>query len=150
MRKRGKILPPTYFLSGIVLTLLIHFLIPFIQIIEYPFNLLGLIPLIISGILNIAADNALKKFNTTVKPFEASTALVTTGVYRISRNPMYLGMFLFILGESIILGSIGSFVIPILFIIVINKRFISTEEKMLASEFREKYLSYCKVVRRWI
>lgn len=150
MRKRGKILPPTYFLNGIVLTLLIHFLIPFIQIIEYPFNLLGLIPLIISGILNIAADNALKKFNTTVKPFEASTALVTTGVYRISRNPMYLGMFLFILGESIILGSIGSFVIPILFIIVINKRFISTEEKMLASEFREKYLSYCKVVRRWI
>lgn len=150
MRKRGKILPPTYFLSGIVLTLLLHILIPFIQIIEFPFNLLGLIPLIISGILNLAADNALKKFNTTVKPFETSTFLVTTGVYSISRNPMYLGMFLFLLGESIILGSIGSFIIPILFMIVINERFILSEEKMLGAEFQEEYLKYCKDVRRWI
>lgn len=149
MEKVNKILPPTYFVTAIFLTLVIHLLLPIEQIIDFPFNLIGLLFLILSGVLNILADNALKKFNTTVKPFETSTALVTSGVYRISRNPMYLGMFLFLLGESIILGSMSSLIIPFLFAAIIYYRFIIAEEKMLAGEFKEIYSNYCKKVRRW-
>lgn len=150
MVKARQILPPTYFIIAIFLTIPIHFLIPLKQIIYFPYNLTGLLLLILSGVLNILADNTLKKFNTTVKPFDTSAALVAIGVYRISRNPMYLGMFLFLLGESIILGSIVSFLVPLVFIMIMKYRFILTEEKMLTEEFKENYSNYCKKVRRWI
>ncbi|MBS3946492.1 MAG: isoprenylcysteine carboxylmethyltransferase family protein [Melioribacter sp.] len=150
MKEKKKILPPTYFISSIFIILIIHFIIPTKKIIVFPYNLLGILPLIISGILNIAADNALKKYNTTVKPFETSTSLVENGVYSFSRNPMYLGMTLFLLGESVILGSIGAILIVFLFPILIYSRFIKNEEKMLRDTFKKDYINYCNRVRRWI
>lgn len=150
MKEQKKILPPTYFIFSILLILIIHFLIPIIKIIVFPYNLLGIFLLLISGILNIVADNALKKFNTTVKPFEASTFLVVDGVYSISRNPMYLGMTLFLFGESVILGTLGAILFAFLFSLLLYFRFIIYEEKMLREKFKETYIDYCNKVRRWI
>lgn len=150
MKEQKKILPPTYFIFSILLILIIHFLIPIIKIIVFPYNLLGIFLLLISGILNIVADNALKKFNTTVKPFEASTFLVVDGVYSISRNPMYLGMTLFLFGESVILGTLGAILFAFLFPLLLYFRFIIYEEKMLREKFKETYIDYCNKVRRWI
>ena len=150
MKSKKILLPPEYFIFSILAVTILHFIIPIKILIEYPWNLLGLIPLIISGLLNLISDKQLKEANTTVKPFESSSNLITTGAYAITRNPMYLGMTLFLIGESIILGSVFPFLIPLLFGILMNEKFIKREERMLGEKFGNKYKIYKKNVRRWI
>jgi protein-S-isoprenylcysteine O-methyltransferase Ste14 len=148
--KNKKILPPTYFICSIFIIIILHLLIPLAQIINFPYNLIGLIPLSISGILNLWAYRNLRRIATTVNPFEYSTSLVITGVYRISRNPMYLGMTLFLLGESLLLGSLTPFFISIFFGFLMNYKFILVEEKMLEGKFQSAFINYRQEVRRWI
>ncbi len=83
-----KILPPTYFYGAIASEIALHFLLPVQQLLAFPWRLIGLIPLVIGIALNLLADKQFSRGNTTVKPFEESSVLVTTGVFRISRNPM--------------------------------------------------------------
>lgn len=148
--KKRKILPPTFFMSTILIIVIAHFIFPLVQFIYFPLNLIGLLFFILGGILNLLADKDFKRFNTTVKPFEYSTKLVTNGVFSISRNPMYLGMILFLFGESILLGSLGPFLITIIFMLLIYFTFIKVEEGMLLEKFNEEYADYKNKVRRWI
>ena len=76
--------------------------------------------------------------------------LVTSGFFKFSRNPTYLGMTLALFGEAIFLGSLVTFILPILFFVLINKTNIPVEEKNLEKKFGKKYLNYKKKVRRWI
>tara|TARA_Y100000741_G_scaffold51658_1_gene35428 strand:+ start:6468 stop:6914 length:447 start_codon:yes stop_codon:yes gene_type:complete len=89
---------------------------------------------------------------TTINPLnlKKSTYLVTSGVFRFSRNPMYLGMLLFLLGTAIILNIIGGLIISILFIFYMNFFQIIPEEKALQNLFGKNYRNYRKTVRRWI
>jgi protein-S-isoprenylcysteine O-methyltransferase Ste14 len=106
---KKKILPPAYFMSAILLIAIVHFTIPVLKIINFPWNLTGILLLILGGILNLIADKSFKNFNTTVKPFEYSSKLIQDGIFKLTRNPMYLGMCFILLGESILLGSILPF-----------------------------------------
>ncbi len=76
--------------------------------------------------------------------------MITSGLFKISRNPIYLGMLLILLGEAILLGSIITFIFPLLFIISTNVAVIPIEEKMLEKRFGKKYLDYKNKVGRWI
>ena len=143
-------LPPTYFLSSIFLIVLIHFTWPGKMIITFPWTLLGIIPVIIGAILNLMADRAFKIKETTVKPYEESTILITTGVFKISRNPMYLGMAMVLIGISIFLGSITPYIIVVFFIILIHIIFIRVEEEMLAKTFGDVWIEYKNKTRPWL
>lgn len=147
---RKKVLPPTYFNLALLLSLILHFLIPIDKIIRFPWNLLGLIPALIGVVLNLHADRSFKQFSTTVKPFQESTALIQNGTFSFTRNPMYLGMTLILLGLSIFLGSISPYVIVIFYIILMDRIFIRVEEHMLADTFESEWLEYKKKTRRWI
>ncbi len=83
-------------------------------------------------------------------PYEIPTSLVTEGPFHISRQPIYLGMIFILLGEAILLGSLITFIFPVIFMILMEKIFIPVEEKNLETAFGEKYLDYKKKVRRWI
>jgi protein-S-isoprenylcysteine O-methyltransferase Ste14 len=145
-----KILPPTYLLIAILMMVAFHWLGPLIQIVPGLWRLAGLIPLVGGISLNIIADRAFQRAKTTVKPFEASTTLITTGVFRISRHPMYLGFALILLGVAVLLGSLTpSLVIPI-FVILIDRVFIQAEERMLAEQFGQNWLAYKAGTRRWL
>jgi len=145
-----KALPPTYLLTSISLMVFLHYLFPIAEIIPYPWQLSGAVPLCIGIIFNLMADQALKKFNTTVKPFEESDSLVTTGIYGVSRHPMYIGMILMLLGIAIYLGSLTPFFVIPMFVFLINEKFISVEEQMLEKRFAESWSEYKTKVRRWI
>ena len=82
------ILPLTYFFGAIILMVALHVLLPIAKIVGFPWNVLGLIPLILGLSLAIVADRMFHQRGTTVKPFEQSTALVSDGVFRFSRHPM--------------------------------------------------------------
>jgi len=88
--KAKRVLPPVYFLISIVAMALLNFFGPVIEFVRYPWNLLGLVPLGIGIALNLIADAAFKKEQTTVKPFEISTALITTESPRVCRRLYFL------------------------------------------------------------
>ncbi|MBD3180176.1 MAG: DUF1295 domain-containing protein [Candidatus Latescibacteria bacterium] len=144
------ILPPTYLVVAIILTVLIHFVLPIKVLIGMPWRLIGLIPLVLGGVMNLSADSSFKRSGTTVKPFERSTTLVTGGVFRISRHPMYLGFILIILGIAILLGSISPYLVAILFAIFLELVFIREEERMLKLQFGNEWEKYSARVRKWI
>jgi hypothetical protein len=75
----GKALPPAYLLITLAVMVALHFLLPVATVVTYPSNLLGSIPVVAGITLNLMADRALKIYKTTVKPFQVTTTLVTTG-----------------------------------------------------------------------
>tara|TARA_Y100000588_G_C14164802_1_gene886446 strand:- start:752 stop:1198 length:447 start_codon:yes stop_codon:yes gene_type:complete len=113
---------------------------------------LGIFVSTIGFLLLIVSVKSFIDNKTTINPLnlKKSTYLVTSGVFRFSRNPMYLGMLLFLLGTAIILNIIGGLIISILFIFYMNFFQIIPEEKALQNLFGKNYRNYRKTVRRWI
>ena len=145
-----KTLPPVYLLGAIIVEVLFHFLLPLRQFLVFPWRLLGLVFLVIGLVLNALAAQKFKKHETTVKPFEESRALVTGGVFNISRNPMYLGMSLILFGLGVLLGSASPFAVVPVFIVLLDQIFIVQEEQMLEATCGDQFRQYRKKVRRWI
>ena len=108
--------------------------------------------IIIGFIIILSAINLFKKYQTTITPLNPSNAtkLITGGIYKFSRNPMYLGLLLVLSGISIILNPIGGlFLIP-LFILYLNLFQIIPEENVMVDLFKDEFLEYKENVRRWI
>lgn len=116
----------------------------------FPENLIGLLPVTCGIFLNIWTELYLRQYHTTVKTDKIPSTVIKTGPFRISRHPMYQGMELILLGEAILFGSIVLFIIPILFYILIEKIFISSEEQTLLTWFPKEYNDYKNQVRRWM
>ena len=85
-----------------------------------------------------------------MKPHLKPSALMTSGVFRVTRNPMYLGMTLILFGVSICVGSVSAFVSPAFFYLISERYFIPPEEAVMENVFGEKYLEYKRRVRRWV
>lgn len=102
--------------------------------------------------LDIAGLIAVRRAKTTFNPLrpDTTTALVSTGVFRISRNPMYLGMLFVLLGWSVYLSSPVALVGLVVFVLYINRFQIVPEERALASLFGASFAEYKAKVRRWI
>ena len=145
-----KIPPPL-----IVLTLIIsiYFSSKRIDLINIPFQLEISFFILSLGIL-IFINPVLKfiKSKTTINPiqFEETNRLVTSGIFKYSRNPMYLGMLMIIISTSIFYLNIYSILTPFLFVFWINKFQIKREEIFLTEKFGKEYLSYKNKTRRWI
>src|SRR5665811_1151403 len=94
-------MPPYYFFSGIALEIILHLLVPISNYNISPFHWIG-IPIMMIGILvNLQAKGIVLKSKTTIIPFQKPSLLVRHGLYLYSRNPMYLGMLIVLVGESI-------------------------------------------------
>jgi len=145
-----KLLPPVYLLGALILVVFLHFRLPIRGLIAFPWRLLGIAPLVIGVALNLAADRAFTRRETTVKPFERPTSLITGGVFRISRNPMYLGMVLIVLGLSVVLGSETPFGVVPVFAFLLDRRFIAKEERVLQDVFGDQFRRFRSRTRRWV
>ena len=109
--------------------------------------------MIISGLIIILSAIILfKKYQTTITPLNPSNAtkLITGGIYKFSRNPMYLGLLLVLLGISIMLNLTGGFFLIPLFILYLNLFQIIPEENAMVDLFKDEFLEYKENVRRWI
>jgi protein-S-isoprenylcysteine O-methyltransferase Ste14 len=145
-----KIFPPTYLLMSIIVMIALHFLFPVATLIASPWTIFGIVPIGLGVTLNLVADRMFRQAKTTVKPLAESTVLVTGGVFRFSRNPMYVGFVLILGGIAVVMGSLTPFLAPLLFVCLMNRLFISPEERMLEAKFGQTYRDYKKQVRRWI
>ena len=93
-----------------------------------------------------------RRASTTIDPFhpEEASSLVDSGVFRFSRNPMYVGLLLVLIGWSVWLGSYYNLVVLAMFVSYITAFQIKPEEAAMKSLFGEEYDQYRSKVRRWI
>jgi protein-S-isoprenylcysteine O-methyltransferase Ste14 len=107
--------------------------------------------LVVAGLALLASFNtAFGRKGTAVEPWKPTTAIVTTGPYRLTRNPAYLGMALTYVGIALLAGALWALV-PLPFVlIVIDRAVIAREERYLERKFGRQYLDYKAGVRRWI
>ena len=115
-------------------------------------NLISFIILLVGVLILINPILKFIKSKTTIDPikFKKVNKLITSGIYKYSRNPMYLGLLMIVISTSIFYLNIFSMLTPFLFILWINKFQIKREEDFLTEKFGEEYLSYKKKTRRWI
>jgi len=107
-------------------------------------------PLIcIAFLFGAAAFIEFRKAQTTLDPHSSVKAMVTTGVYRFTRNPIYLGFLLILIGLPLYLGSYWGLILAPLFIITMNRLVIEREEVYLEDKFSDRYSEYKSRVRRW-
>jgi protein-S-isoprenylcysteine O-methyltransferase Ste14 len=102
--------------------------------------------------LELAGVLAFRQSKTTVNPLkpERTAAVVNHGIYRFTRNPMYLGMVCMLLALAVYLGLWLCFAGPVAFVIYITNFQIKPEERVLERLFGAPYIDYCKRIRRWL
>jgi protein-S-isoprenylcysteine O-methyltransferase Ste14 len=100
----------------------------------------------------VAGVLSFKNADTTVNPMkpEESSSLVTSGIYRFTRNPMYVGFLLFLVSWAVFLSNLYSLALSVIFVLYMNQFQIKPEEKMLNKIFKEEFYEYTKGVRRWL
>ena len=101
---------------------------------------------------SVSGARAFRKAKTTKNPMkpQAASSLVIAGVYKLTRNPMYLGLSLMLLGWAVFLWSAWALLGPIVFIAYISRFQIAPEERVLATLFGAEYSAYKAKVRRWL
>jgi protein-S-isoprenylcysteine O-methyltransferase Ste14 len=147
---RKRILPPTYFCVSAAAMIAVHFLLPIRKIVPAPYNFGGIVLILLGCAVNVWADRLFKRAKTVVEPFERSSSLITSGPYRFSRHPMYVGMIAALAGLAALLGTLAPALVVPAFAAVIRLRFIPAEEKAMAQTFGQAYEQYRKRVRRWL
>jgi protein-S-isoprenylcysteine O-methyltransferase Ste14 len=143
-------MPPVYFLVTILLIAALHWSVPIATLIHAPVSYIGALIIGIGIYVVVVPARLFQVHSTAIRPFEESSALVTEGVYRLTRNPMYLGMIIVLTGVAFLLGTLVSFLPIPVFAGLIQRQFIVKEEAMLEDTFGDRYLEYKKSVRRWI
>jgi len=147
---KRRLFPPVYLLASLLSMAALHRWLPLQQWVVEPWHWLGAI-LVAAGLLMTALSaRRFVRSHTGLIPFTPATTLVTGGFYRFTRNPMYLGMLIILVGMAIYLGSFTPWILPPAFWLVIRQRFVIPEEAFLRDALGQPYIEYCQRVRRWI
>lgn len=149
-RPKRIVIPPIWFALGLTAVFLLDRFFP-------PSSFSGSATVGLGGILvllglasAISAAGLFRKADTGIVPFSEATALVTSGAFRFSRNPMYLGMVFVLLGTALIVGTGAGLLVAPVFMLIIQYRFILDEERMMHDVFGEEFEEYRRRVRRWL
>lgn len=104
------------------------------------------------AVIAISGVIAFRQHKTTVNPFtpERSSSLVASGIYQYTRNPMYLGFLLLLVGWAVFLSNVVAFALLPAFIAYMNRFQIQPEERALQQHFGADFQAYMHQVRRWI
>lgn len=135
-----------YLLSAIVLQWAVPFPFPW----PVALRLLGAVLVIAGFALAASAIREMRRMHTTPSPRRGVTALVTTGPYRFTRNPIYLGFFLIYLGFTLLAGTLWGIVLSPFLIGTVTRWTIHVEEAYLIDKFGDEYTAYLLRVRRWL
>jgi protein-S-isoprenylcysteine O-methyltransferase Ste14 len=113
-------------------------------------SIAGMILAIAGLSLIFAALLRFRRAGTNPEPWRQTTAFVASGVYRWTRNPMYLGMALIFAGLALIFDSLATIMLLPFVVILIDRQVIAREERYLEAKFGEDYRAYKDKVRRWL
>ncbi len=145
-----KIIPPLVYLAGVIVGILINIWIPTKIVASSLAWTLGGILIVCGAVLAGSAIFRFKDVGTTVRPDRAASTLVVVGPYRMTRNPMYLGLAVVYVGIAIADQSVWALILLPVVLTVIQRRAIEPEEAFLKRRFGANYIRYKENVRRWI
>jgi protein-S-isoprenylcysteine O-methyltransferase Ste14 len=135
-----------------LLAIAIESLLPQLTV-QHPYKVAGAATLaVVGGVIAVAGVVAFRRKGTTLNPLapERSSAMVRDGVYRVSRNPMYLGMLLMLAAVVLYLSNVAAALVAMpLFIWYMNRFQIVPEERFLQQKFGAEYTQFLREVRRW-
>ena len=148
---RLKIPPPIYMLLTAGLMWLLDGFLPVFEVIADPWNNVGVVFIVMALFTDGLSLLQFFRAHTTINPLhpEKSKHLVITGMYRFTRNPMYTGLLLLLVGWAVLLGSLTAFIMLPIFVMILTDQQIIPEEEILEQKFGQKYLDYKKSVKRW-
>src|SRR4051794_688692 len=142
--------PPLIYLGGLILGFVLEVLLPGVDLpawLEWGIGAL----LVVAGLGLLLWFNPLfSRKGTAVEPWKPTTAIVTTGPYRFTRNPAYLGMALTYVGIAALSSAVWVLLPLPVVLAVIDRGVILREERYLERKFGEEYLAYKRSVRRWL
>lgn len=145
--------PPIIYLLAIAISIVLWVLYPLPWISAPLSDILfaaGWLAVAATVATDISAMRTMIRAKTTIMPNKASEHLVTSGAFSFTRNPIYLGNTLLMIGIGLITGIVWFFPLAILAAFATQKLAIEREEKHLEARFGKKYRDYAKRVRRWI
>lgn len=145
-----RLLPPILLLICALFMVASHQFWPLFVWFEGPWRWLGVVLLI--GGIGVAAwhKKLFARRGTNINTFAPPDQLVTEGLFQYSRNPMYLGMVLALLGLLVLLGSLSPLLWVLVFVLTANGWYIPFEERQMQKRFGEDYRVYRERVRRWL
>jgi protein-S-isoprenylcysteine O-methyltransferase Ste14 len=145
-----RILPPHLVLILLVAMGTLHVLLPGPTLLTFPYTLPGAAVAALGLILTLGGARLFSRVGTNIKTFNEPGVLVTDGPFRWSRNPMYLGFALLLLGVAVLLGTTTPLLAPVLFALVADRWYIAFEERALRERFGAAYAAYVGRTRRWL
>jgi protein-S-isoprenylcysteine O-methyltransferase Ste14 len=144
------ILPPTLFLLSVGGMAVLHWMAPLVTILPFPYDLAGLVPLTAGLGAATWGSSRFETAQTEIRTFGTPTRLVTDGLFRFTRNPMYLGFVAALVGVWALVGSLSPGVVVLAFAGVAHRVYIPFEERTLRARFGPAYEAYCAATRRWL
>lgn len=143
-----KLLPPALVAICILIMTALHLLVPLGVLMDRP--LLAIIVALAGLGFSLSGARLFSRVGTNIKTFNKPDHLVTSGLFRFTRNPMYLGFVLLLIGIAIGLGTATPFAVVAAFFAITNLWYIPFEEKKMEETFGVAYLEYKARTRRWI
>ncbi len=142
--------PPLLYLAALALVIALQWLWPLPIPDHVATAWIGWAALVAGLALNLWGARSLARAQTPINPYRATEAIVTTGAFRLSRNPLYVGLDLILLGLTLVLNSLWGIGVLVVVLIVMHYGVILPEERYLEEKFGEAYRRYREAVRRYV
>jgi protein-S-isoprenylcysteine O-methyltransferase Ste14 len=137
-------------LAGILSQLLIGYVAPVQPILNETWQYIGVGLMLFGFAVILLVARGFRKNETTIIPDGQPSTLMENGIFAYSRNPIYFGMTIFLLGSALAVGHIWALVIVPVFVLLVQQIWIVKEEETLEAEFGQIYRNYKMRVRRWL
>jgi protein-S-isoprenylcysteine O-methyltransferase Ste14 len=141
--------PPLIFLAGLAVGFGLEAVLPSASV-PAGIRWLGCAPILAGVVLQASFVRAFRRADTNIVPVKPTTAIVTGGPYRITRNPGYLGMALVYVGIALLAGALWPLASLVVVLLVVDRAVIAREERYLEGKFGQEYLDYKRRARRWL
>lgn len=142
--------PPALFAGTLALGLLLHFIFP-INLLPRSLSIAsGVVLLVGAALISISAFRAMHRAQTAVNPSRPTTAIVSSGAFSFSRNPLYLSLTMLYVGIALLFNALWALLLLLPLIVVVQNGVIKREEHYLEQKFGDEYLRYKASVRRWV
>jgi protein-S-isoprenylcysteine O-methyltransferase Ste14 len=143
--------PPLLLVLILAISMLVlDWVLPLFRVVPPPIARLGAAPVALGVLIVLVSAGLFRRRATTINPFGEPAVMVQDGLYRFSRNPMYLGMLLVLIGVGLLLGNLPALLLAPAFVAIMTRRYIAHEEQVLEARFGEVYRAYRARTRRWI
>ncbi|HEX4953488.1 MAG TPA: isoprenylcysteine carboxylmethyltransferase family protein [Thermoanaerobaculia bacterium] len=143
-------LPPVFMTLAILLMLGLDRWLPGAEVVAWEWRWWGALPAAVGLSLSAWGAAMLILHHTALMPFHEATKLITSGAFRLSRNPIYLGLTITLVAIAWGLGTATPWLVPPAFALFIDRYFIRPDEAMLARLFGDTYQAYARRTRRWL